>query len=71
MINKREHGAEYLALKSVFRAAERAGDTARCDQLRPRIAELDGVMWQTLIAKFPELTPISQSLMHYDKRRNN
>jgi hypothetical protein len=57
MTHRWEHEDEYLALKSAFRAAEQAGDTARCGQLRPRIQELDAVIWQSLTADFAELVP--------------
>jgi hypothetical protein len=55
MTHRWEHEDEYLTLKSAFRRAQQDGDTTRCDQLRPRIDVLDGMMWQAKVAQFPEL----------------
>jgi hypothetical protein len=52
-----EYGEEYLEIKSAFRHAQKAGDHALCEQLRPRIEELDRMMWHSMTDGLPELAP--------------
>ena len=52
-----EFGQEYLDLKSAFRRAQLLGDGALCENLYPRIEELENMMWSTMIAAFPDLAP--------------
>jgi hypothetical protein len=55
MSHKWEYEDEYLQLKSDFRRAQTEGNLVRCEQLQPRIKELDEVKWRSKIASFPEL----------------
>lgn len=57
MSHRWEHGQEYQEIKSAFRRAQKEGNDALCEQLRPRIEELDGMMWASMTAYFTELIP--------------
>jgi len=55
MSHKWEYEDEYLQLKSAFRRAQKEGDVSLCEELQPRIKELDEIKWRSKIAGFPEL----------------
>ena len=67
MAHQWEYGEEYLEIKSAFRRAQKAGDHVLCEQLRPRMEELDEMMWRSMTDGFPELAPyqsVVEALRH-------
>jgi hypothetical protein len=56
---KWEHEDEYLKLDSEFRRARKVGDIETMQQIKPRLDELDGMMWKFKTNGFPELAPYS------------
>ena len=67
MISKWEHEDEYLKLDSEFRKAQKEGDNATMQQIRPRIDELNQILWQSEVEGFPELAPYSSLVEALEK----
>ncbi len=57
MTHKWEHEDEYFGIMDAMERAQQTGNTLLYAQLQARMAELDAIMWQSLIAAFTELTP--------------
>jgi hypothetical protein len=57
MSHRWEYEDEYLVLKSSYRKAQKEGNHQLCEALRPRINELNMMMWHAKVQGFPELAP--------------
>lgn len=57
MSHRWQYEDEYLRLDYTFRQAQRLGDMDRLAVLRPRLVELNGMLWQATIVNLPELSP--------------
>jgi hypothetical protein len=55
MSHRWEHEDEYIQLRLDMNRAQREGDTVLYEQLRPRIEELDRMIWRSMTDGFPEL----------------
>lgn len=59
MSNKWEFEDEYLQLSSEYRKAKKEGNSSVIQRVKPRLDELNRIMWQSMVNGFPELTPYS------------
>jgi len=59
MSYKWEHEDEYLALESEYRRAQKVSDIMTIQRIKPRLDELNQLMWQAKSKGFPELAAFS------------
>jgi len=59
MSHRWEFGPEYQKLNDILRKARREGDDSSIQRIKPRLDELNGMMWKSIANGFPELEPYS------------
>jgi len=59
MSHRWEFEDEYLQLSSRYRKAQKEGDEATIQRVKPRLDELNGILWRSKVNGFPELAPFS------------
>ena len=59
MSHKWEHEDEYLKLDSEYHRAQKDGDISTVQRIKPRLDELNQIMWQSITKGFPELISYS------------
>lgn len=73
MSHRWEFGDEYQELSSKFRKAKKENDKVTLQLIKPRLDELNKMLWQSEVDGFPELAPYSALYEALDKfcQKNN